>query len=215
MTNQSNISVEKVRNRLLTDDGFVLEETKKLQYACGLKYVIRYELERSETDFSESVAEHSHSMQVIADYFLRIEPGADKLDAALVQTMITWHDMDELETGDKISWKKTPEDIENELTAWKEAVAKFPEVLQPAIGAAIEDYEHRNSLEAKFVKAIDKFEPVFHLFNEQGKQWIQSVNLNFEVGKQDKVKYIANYPIMMRFLDVIHDEMLKKGFFSS
>lgn len=209
------MDISNIQQKILADDDFVLSETAKIQYACGLKGVIRYELERAEDDFSESVAEHTNSMQVVADYFLRIEPMAATLDQSLVKTMITWHDMDEIETGDKISWKKTAADIKNELTAWKDSVKHIPEVLIDDVSAAVAAYEERSTPEGKFVKAVDKLEPLFHLYCPKGRRWTLAAGLTFEASETTKIQYIQDFPYMKRFMDVLHDRMNTEGFFPS
>jgi len=207
------MTIEEVREKILTDDEFVLEETKKIQYARSLKNVIRYDLSREEHDFTESVAEHTYTMHVLADYFLRLEPSAATLDQRKVKTMITWHDMDEIETGDTVSWKKTAADIVHEREAWKATAKNLPELLQADISATIDEYESLESIEAKFVKAIDKLDPLFYIYTENGKQWIQKQHLKFATSESHKLKHIELYPFMSRFMNVIHNEMKSEDYF--
>jgi len=209
------MTIEAIREKILTDEAFVLEEVRKIQYARHLKHVIRYDEVRAINDFSESVAEHTYTMHVIADYFLRLEPAATKLDDRKVKTMITWHDMDEIETGDKISWKKTPADLVNELDAWRATAANLSEVIKTDISQVIEEYEQLGSEEARFVKAIDKLDPLFYLYCENGKQWFLSNKLSFATSETPKITHIEPFPIMHRFMEVIHDQMKKEAFFVS
>lgn len=207
------MTVSEIREKILTDDEFVMSETKKLRYARKLKEVIRYDLERDDHDFTESVAEHTHTMQVIADYFLRLEPKAASLDWLKVKTMITWHDMDEIETGDTVSWKKSPEDIAAERVAWKATVIHLPEILIEDISSIVDEYEALESGEAKFVKAIDKLDPLFYIHSDNGKKWMRERDLDFTTSEQHKIKHIEPFPIMKRFMDVIHAKMIEENFF--
>lgn len=207
------MTITEIQQKILTDDAFVLEEVKKLQYLYGLKDEIRYELSRHPDDYSESVAEHVYSMHIVSDYFLKLEDSDNQMNHLAIKTMITWHDMDELETGDKISWKKTPDDIANELTAWKSAVVKIPEILQTDVSILVEQYENKQTSEACFVKAVDKLEPLLHLFTPKGKKWIADSGLTFSLSEKVKVQHIKPFPFMNRFMVVLHSEMLKQGHF--
>lgn len=208
------IDIASIREKILTDDAFVLAETKKLQYLYGLKHEIRYDLSRAQHDYSESVAEHIYAMHMISDYFLPLEDLDQVLDQTKVKTMISWHDMDELETGDKVSWKKTAADIESEKTAWTAVIPHIPDLLRETVIKAVGEYENLTSPEAKFVKGIDKIEPLFQMYNEKGKQWSHTMGMKRFDADRIKQPYIESFPCMQRFTDVIHDQMEREGFFT-
>lgn len=209
------MNIVDTQKKILTDNVFVLSETEKIQYLYGLKHEIRYDLERAAADYSESVAEHIYAMHIISDYFLPLEDPENKLDIAKVKTMITWHDMDELETGDKISWKKTAADIESEKTAWKAVLPHLPELVRDTVILAVEEYENLSTPEAKFVKGIDKIEPLFHMYNAKGKAWSLSMKMTRYDADRIKLKYIEQFPYMQRFTSVVHDAMEAEGFFTT
>ena len=201
------------REKILTDDAFVLEETKKIQYLFGLKHEIRYGLDRTAHDFTESVAEHVYAMHIVSDYFLPLEKGAADLNISEIRQMITWHDIDELETGDTISWKKTPEQIANEKTAWQAVIPKLPTHISQVVSAVVSNYETRTTAEAKFVKAIDKVEPIFHLYTPNGKRWCEEVGMTRHNADRVKLPFVKEFPLIERFIMVVHDQMEKEGFF--
>jgi 5'-deoxynucleotidase YfbR-like HD superfamily hydrolase len=179
-----------------------------------LKYEIRYGLTRADKDYTESVAEHSWGMHVVLDYFLPLEPTATALNHNHLRQLLTWHDTVELVTGDKISWQKTSADEEAELVAWKEAIPNLPSHLQETVASLVDEYEHLSTPEAKFAKAIDKTEPVFHMYTELGKQWSQEKRLTRYDSDRIKLPFLTDYPVMQRFVEVIHNQMEQEGFFS-
>lgn len=205
------MNIDDTREKILHNDAFVLSEVKKLQYFYGLKYEIRYDQDRGEHVYSESVAEHVYAMNLLADYFLALED--TQLDSNQIRQTITWHDMDELKTGDIISWKKTPEQVAHEQEAWQAVVPELPDILQNQVSTLVADYEQQRTAEGKFVKAIDKIEPLFHLYNAAGKTWCTDQKLTRHDSERIKYPYIAFSPYIERFCTVIHDAMEQEGFF--
>lgn len=209
------MNIHALREKILHDDDFVLSEVAKLQYCFGLKREIRYGLDRTADDFTESVAEHVYGMHIVADYFLPLVSNEHSLAISKVRQMITWHDVDELETGDVISWQKTEEQVANERTAWQAVVPHIPEHMQTGITDVVGEYEERSTAEARFVKAVDKTEPIFHLYSSKGKAWANEIGLTRHDADRVKQPFVAAFPIMKRFIDVVHDAMEQEGFFRS
>lgn len=191
----------------------VLTETAKIQYLYGLKKVIRYDQDRHETDSTESVAEHVYGMMLLAQYFLPLENPAGDWDRARIYEMICLHDIDEIETGDTLGYQKTPEIRARELDAMKFTITKSPEHLQPIMTERVEEYEARETIEAKFAKAIDKIEPLFQVFNEEGKEILLRNKTTAEQSLRIKVPYVQEFPFIQHFAAVIHEEMVAGGYY--
>ena len=205
-------NLDAIRQRILTDDDFVLSEVRKLQYTFGLKREIRYGLNRGKLIDTESVAEHIYGMQVLADYFLQCD--TNNLTQSTVYRTITWHDMDELKTGDTISWKKTNQQIKEEKSAYLEVVPELPDIIQTCVAKCVEAYENHSTPEARFVKALDKIEPLFHLYTTAGKTWCIQVGLTRHDSERIKKGYTEQYPCLHRFVEVLHKAMEREGFFN-
>jgi 5'-deoxynucleotidase YfbR-like HD superfamily hydrolase len=189
----------------------VMEEVKKIQYLYGLKREIRYaEVRTAET---ESVAEHIYAMHVLAQYFLELENPEGTWNRQDIFQMITWHDIDEVETGDTIGYLKTQEDKERGLSAIELVISKSPKLLQGCIDKINQNYQNQITIESRFVKAIDKIEPVFHLYNENGKNISLRNNATYEQHKSIKDMYVAEFPYIKLFNEVVSDRMKEEGFF--
>ena len=208
------MTIEETRQTILESDEFVLAEFKKLQTLFLMKQVIRYHHTREEVVDTESVAEHVYGMFVIAEYFLPLEDTEEEWDQNAIRRMIIFHDIDEIETGDTIGYLKTATDREQEFVAQQRVIDKIPPSLQNPVTEALSEYETRESREARFVKAVDKLEPIFHLFNHNGKQILAGNQTTLEQHQSIKDPYMTDFPYLKRFNEVMTDTMQKEQFFA-
>ena len=192
------MTIEEIREKILTDDEFVLAELGKVQYLYGLQRVIRSDLTRTEDIKTESVADHIYALGVLAEYFARIEDVPD-IDLEKVRSMITWHDIDEIETGDVVGFHKTSEHYGAEEAALEKVIAASPHILQASIANTIKEYKEQQTLEARFVKALDKIEPIFYFLNPNGKRVFEVSPATKEQHCRIKEPYIKDFPYMSRF----------------
>ncbi len=191
----------------------VLEDVRGLRYLYGLKYVIRYAESRAETDYTESVAEHVYGMHLIAQFFLPLISETKMIDRAKVYEMITIHDLDEVETGDTIGYLKTEAQRSEEINTMKKVINHSPQHLQKSFWNLALEYDKKESIEAKFVKAVDKFEPLIHLYSEGGKEILHRNKTTIQNSVDVKEKYIAPFPIMYCYYQHIHNQMIEEGYF--
>jgi len=198
-------------NRIFTEED-ILNEVSKLQYCYGLKQEIRYGEGRY--DQTESVAEHIYGMQVLASYFIELEDPMHGWDSKRIFEMITWHDMDELETGDMIGYLKTQKDRMREADAMEVVLSKLPDLMRKRIAEVVSEYELQETIESRFVKALDKIEPLFHLYNENGKTILNRNRTTQMDSRKIKDSYVAPFPYMRQFNDVINDKMEHEGYFA-
>ncbi len=190
--------VEEIREKILTDDEFVLAELERVQYLYGLQRVIRSNLTRKEDIKTESVADHIYALGVLAEYFARVEV-VPNINLEKVRTMITWHDIDEIETGDTVGFHKTNEHHNAEEAAIQKAIASSPIVLKESMMSTITEYKEQQTLEARFVKALDKIEPIFYFLNANGKRVFEVSPATKEQHCRIKEPYIKDFPYMSRF----------------
>jgi putative hydrolase of HD superfamily len=191
----------------------ILEETAKLQYLYGLKRVIRYDQNRHETDSTESVAEHVYGMLILAQYFLLLEDKHGEWDRARIFEMITIHDIDEIETGDVLGYQKTAETRALELDAMKRVLGNAPIHMQEHMNRRVSEYEARETPEAKFAKAIDKIEPLFQIFNEDGRAILKRNQTTAEQSLRIKTPYIQDFPFIKLFAETIHQALVDGGYY--
>jgi len=209
------MTLKETRTKIIEDDAFVLSEVEKLQYLYELKKVIRYDLDRESEEYdTESVAEHVYGMYVLAEYFLPLEDPKGEWDRLRIHGMILWHDIDEIETGDILGYKKTAADRANEFEAMKVVIEKMPESFQKSVRSLMEEYDTRETIESKFVKAIDKSEATLHSFNENGRRIYHKNNTRAQEHRSIKDPYVQDFPFIKKFNEVITEEMVRRQFFA-
>ncbi len=207
------MSIEETKNKILTDDAFVLDELQRVRYLYGLKKEIRYAQERHSAIDTESVAEHIYGMHVVANYFLPLEDERNQLDRLKIFKMITWHDMEEIETGDTITHHKTDAHVHAAELGLQVALSKIPAHLRDEVTELMTEYEAHETPEANFVKAIDKIEPIFEVWDEYYKDILHKNGNTYTNSFDNKEKYTKGFPYIYRFLLIGTDRLVKNGFF--
>ncbi len=72
----------------------------------------------------------------------------------------------------------------------------------------IEQYEKREDKESKFVYALDKIEPILHLYTSGGKTWREK-KITIEMLIENKENKIREYPKLTKCFDDLI-EILRK-----
>lgn len=201
------------RQRIAADDAFILSETERLRYVYTLKKEIRYAQERKETLDTESVAEHVFGMQVLANYFLPLEDTAGEWNKLKILETITWHDIDEIETGDTLAHLKTAAHRKEAEQALPKVISRLPETIRQHIDDLMQEYEERKTPEARFVKAIDVIEPLFEVRGEGYKAILQKNGNTLADHWRTKRPHLEYFPYMLRFADVLTSRLEQEGFF--
>lgn len=194
-------------------DQHILDEVQRIKYLYKMKGVIRYNRERDKNNRAESVAEHIYGMMVLIHYFLPLEDPEQKWDRQKIMDMAVYHDIDEIEHGDVISYQKTDADRAREKEDGETALRSSPQNMVVDVRDLLEEYESQETVESRFVKAIDKIEPAFEVFDEYGKKILQTNKTTYDQGMDIKIPHLREFPTMLRFSYVIGDEMRRQGYF--
>ena len=197
---------------MYTED-YVMEEVKKLQYLYALKKEIRYAQKREDNDPTESVAEHIYGMHILASYFLPLEnPGLD-WDKGKILEMITFHDIDEIETGDMIGYLKTASMRSGEVDTMQKVCEKMPVHMQGNVKGLVDGYDKQDVVEVRFVKALDKFEPLIHLYNQTGRKLLNELMTTVSDSRRIKEPYFREFTVINTYFSIIHKKMEREGYF--
>lgn len=207
------MTVSEVRKKLFDCDAFVISELKKIQTLYELKRVIRYGHLRQQEQHTESVAEHIFGMHCLVDYFLPLEDLENQWNQVRIRAMVQYHDLDEILTGDTVGYLKGKDESLREEGAFKEVIAGVPLQMRSWIEKNVHEYKSQRTPEAKFVRAVDKIEPVFHLYNETGKSTLDFLQTTKQ--QHDRIKYpaIESLPVIKRFAEVMSEQFEQEGFF--
>ncbi|HMK46146.1 MAG TPA: HD domain-containing protein [Methanocella sp.] len=135
-----------------------------------LKHVYRqtYLLDRSRHD---SDVEHSWHFAIMA--LVLSEYTKDSVDISKVIRMALIHDIVEIDAGDVIVYdRKTDGDhVAKERAAAKRIFGLLPIDQARELSELWAEFERRETPEAKFAAALDRFDPLLHNFYTEGKAW--------------------------------------------
>ena len=156
------------------------------------------------------MAEHVFGMNVLSEYFLPLQETS--LDKALVDNLILWHDMAEALVDDMTTTTKTDEHRKLETEAEAKLASEAPLHMQEELKETFSIYEAQEAPEAKFVKAIDKLEPLFQIrflstkitFKEDLKKHKRTAEI-LNKYQSNRIKYIEAFPEILKFSEVLGD----------
>lgn len=191
---------------------YILDEVRKIQYLYQLSGVVRYHQTR--TKETQSVPEHLYGMQLLAYYFQTHEPMVSGVHMERVIRMILAHDLDEIETGDVPGYLKTDSMRAAEAAAQLRVLNNAPKALASIFTDATNEYEAQESLEARFVKALDRFEPLIQMYRPFGRAVLRELNTTIAQSYDLKEPYLREFPIMYTYFKTIHTAMEEEGYFS-
>jgi 5'-deoxynucleotidase YfbR-like HD superfamily hydrolase len=194
-------------------DDEILEIVRQLRVGYQLKRTLRYDSERDFSTHNESVGEHVFALHYLLEYFLLVEMLPRTLDREKLHRIITFHDFGEIPNGDKPYHLKTPEDQEQEQKDALIVFAMLPVEIRWIAQKSWEDYETQESLEAQFVYALDKIEPMFELFDPVNEKSFKRLKQTYEQHIGKKLRATENFPVMRRFVEVTSQEKLKRNIF--
>ena len=121
---------------------------------------------------AENTAEHSWhaalSAQVLAPF------ANEPVDVDKVSRMLLIHDLVEIEAGDTFIYDEDSAALQEnaELKAAEEVFGRLPVEQGEVLKALWNEFEARQTPEAKFAKAIDRFMPLFSNANNTGYSWM-------------------------------------------
>ena len=140
-----------------TDDLDLANTAQYLFEAGHLKHQKRTGWWRMGVRDPESVAEHSHRTAIIGYLLASLEEG---VNPERVVTLCILHDLPETRTGD-LNWmnkRYAPGAKEGEKMALHEQAAQLPSYIATRVLALTEEYEERETCEAKIAKDADTLE---------------------------------------------------------
>ena len=194
-------------------DEEILKEARQLREGYKLKRTLRYETARDFGEHSESVAEHIFALLYLAEYFLRTETFNPPLDAAKVHRILLFHDFEEIRDGDVVTYRKAPDHEERSRVAAKEVFGSLPPALREVGLESWKEYDAHESPEARFCYALDKTEPLFELFDAVNERSMKRLQITYDMNVSSKFPVVEDYPLMKRFVEVVSEDMRRRGVF--
>jgi putative hydrolases of HD superfamily len=159
----------------------------------------------------ESTAEHCWSMLILSRYLTKIYKY--NFDEDKIFKMIMYHDLAEIELGDiplgDSEGRKDKKAREEE--ALKELLKNIPDILKAEISEIIEEYNKRESIESKFVKAVDYMDAAItsYKYNFRYKDTSYTPEMLIEYAK----KNLKDFPEILEFFMEVLSAKKEKGLF--
>lgn len=135
-----------------------------------LKSILRRSYLLNETRH-ENTAEHSWHLAVMA--LVLAEHAGAEVNALQVLQMLLVHDIVEIDSGDTYIYDAAGNDTkaEREQAAARRIFGLLPEDQQLEITQLWQEFEARETPEAKFAAALDRLMPLLHNYHTQGRSW--------------------------------------------
>jgi putative hydrolases of HD superfamily len=183
-----------------------MQDIQQLRKLYDLKHVYRI---LAVDDRFESVAEHSWSAMLLANYFFSIMN--IEIDKLKVYELLIYHDLAELETGDippiEIERRKNKKEMEE--FAMANISSHMPDKMAQQYRNLFDEYERKETLEARFANAIDKLDADLHCaYNtKQNFEWWTE-----EIIRNIKQKHYQEFPEINEMFEKILITHKEHGF---
>ncbi len=158
--------------QMLIDDERLARQVEFLVEIDRLKHVLRRAYLPG-TDRNENTAEHSWHLAVAV--LVLAEYAAEPVDLARVVRMALIHDIVEIDAGDTFFFDAAGalDKAEREQRAAERLFGLLPPDQATDFRAAWDEFEARQSAEARFASALDRFMPLIHNYLTAGRAWRQ------------------------------------------
>src|SRR5690625_1273899 len=119
----------------------------------------------------ENDAEHSWHIAVMA--LILSEYAAEKIDLFRTIKMLLIHDIVEIDAGDTFTYDEAANEdkAEREQAAAKRIFALLPADQAAEMHALWEEFEAKETPEARFATAMDRLQPLIHNYRTDGATW--------------------------------------------
>ena len=121
----------------------------------------------------ENSAEHSWHIALAA--VLLAEHAPAQLDLPRVVRMLLVHDVVEIDAGDTYAYDEAANEgkVDRERAAARRIFGLLPDDQGDELNALWEEFEARQTLEARYANAIDRLQPMLHNYATEGVAWLE------------------------------------------
>ena len=185
-----------------------MDELSKIHHLYKLKQVHRHNMAG---DRSESAADHTWSSMILAEYFF---PKIDvPLDKERVRQLILFHDLVEIESGDTFVLNDRADQTSKERAAFNVLLMRMPSSLADQYEELFEEYEARETVEAKFAWAIDMLDPMIDGLDHKEEVW-RKHKFTEEKIRRHKEEYVKEFAVLHAFFEEMIIYLRENGYFT-
>ncbi len=175
-----------------------------------LKYIQR-KTRLFNSDRHENDAEHSWHLAMMA--MVLAEHSNTPVNLLRVIKMLLIHDIVEIDAGDTFLFdtKKNHVNTEEELKAAKRIFGMLPKEQTEELVALWLEFEEGETDDARFAKAMDRFEPMLQNASNKGGTWAE-FNVPYETVVDKKKKIAKGSETVWEYARNLLDESVEKGY---
>jgi putative hydrolases of HD superfamily len=177
-----------------------------------LKHVVRrtklYDGSRYEND-----VEHSWHLSLLA--MVLSEYSNEPVDAMKIVKMVLIHDIVEIDAGDFFFYDAglaQSKEVEEKKAAAR-IFGLLPEDQRQEFEGLWEEFEKKETAEARFAAALDRFEPITQNLHNAGETWKKHGITKDEVVRRNKPIVTNGSRELWEFIEALIDEGSRKGYF--
>lgn len=189
------------------------DELSNLQTLLQLKTInrggeVKYKSKSGEIKVRpESSADHSWGCTILLQYFKKKVKDIDELK---VYKTLTYHDLVEIESDDTFILDDQTNKKQKEQEGFERLLYKIPEIMRPEYSRFFNEYEKRETRDAKFCKAIDSLEPMIHWLDYKP-AWKEH-GFNEENLRMIKEKHLRPFPVMLDFFNNVMNYLIQNDY---
>ena len=175
-----------------------------------LKHVLRQTV-LMDASRRENDAEHSWHLAMMA--ILLSEYAREEVDLLRVVKMVLIHDLVEIDTGDTFCYDEEGQEsrVEREQKAADRIFHILPGDLAEELHTLWEEFEARETPEARFAAALDRFQPLLHNFCTQGVAWRKhGITSDQVIARNQHIE--AGAPALWAYARQFIEDAVSKGF---
>lgn len=184
---------------------------EQIEFLCAIDDLKRVRRQTTLLDGSrpENSAEHSWHLALYA--LVLAEYGGD-LDAGRVLAMVLVHDIVEIDAGDTFIYDEAGQATkqDRERQAADRLFALLPADQASRLRAAWEEFEERETPEARFAYALDRLQPVLHNHRTGGAAWRRH-GITSEQVRAKNGAIAAGSPRLWELARSLIEESVKRG----
>ncbi|WP_420320377.1 HD domain-containing protein [Flagellimonas sp.] len=187
----------------------LLRQIKFIKEIDKLKYIQR-KTKLFNSNRHENDAEHCWHLAMMA--IVLLEHANERIDLLKVLKMVLIHDVVEIDAGDTFIYDTTRShaNTEEEMKAAKRIFGLLPAKQAEDLNAIWQEFEEGKTNEAKFAKAMDRFEPLLQNSSNNGGTWTEfNVEYDIVYGKKKVIKEGSNS--IWTYAEGLINESVEKG----
>jgi putative hydrolase of HD superfamily len=204
-------NLKTIGNRMHTDNSRLAKQIEFIVEIDKLKQVYRRTW-LTDKSRQENDAEHSWHLGMMAILLLE-HAQQPQLDLLRVLKMVLVHDLVEIDAGDTFVY----DDAGAEDKAARENAAAgrifglLPADQAAELGAIWEEFEARETPEAKYAAALDRFQPMLHNYLTEGEAWqAHGITADQVIGRNQHMA--EGSPLLWNFAQKFVADAVAKGY---